>query len=227
MACRFSPPPRAIPRPISIFAYYDLLRVPVPAEGRSEATRLTEAGFSYYDPEPSPDGRLIALRRLPDDRPLAAGARIAVLSSDGRLTSSGDTSMPRDLTAETDLSVEQHRWLPDGGGLLYTAGWRGEQAVHYVALSPGAGSIEDDGRWTMDDSSSRLSSSIVYRPSSGQDRQRFRPIIVSSAISTSAPMAAWPLWPARRIIPAICFCAGRMARSYSSRRSTIRCLPNA
>jgi dipeptidyl aminopeptidase/acylaminoacyl peptidase len=109
------------PEADSIFAYYDLLRVPVPADGRGEATRLTEAGFSYYDPEPSPDGRLIALRRLPDDRPLAAGARIALISADG--------GEPHDLTAETDLSVDQHRWLPGGGGLLYTAGWRGATPI--------------------------------------------------------------------------------------------------
>jgi dipeptidyl aminopeptidase/acylaminoacyl peptidase len=114
------------PEADSIFAYYDLLRVPVPDEGRGEAARLTEAGFSYYDPEPSPDGRLIALRRLPDDRPLAVGARIALLSADG--------GTPHDLTAETDLSVAQHRWLPDGGGLLYTAEWRGAEAVYRVMI---------------------------------------------------------------------------------------------
>jgi dipeptidyl aminopeptidase/acylaminoacyl peptidase len=114
------------PEADSIFAYYDLLRVPVPPEGRGEATRLTEAGFSYYDPEPSPDGRLIALRRLPDDRPLAAGARIAVLNADG--------GVPHDLTAATDLSAERHRWLPDGGGLLYTAGWRGAEPIFRVML---------------------------------------------------------------------------------------------
>jgi dipeptidyl aminopeptidase/acylaminoacyl peptidase len=114
------------PEADSIFAYYDLLRVPVPAEGRGEATRLTEAGFSYYDPEPSPDGALIALRRLPEDRPLAAGARIAVLSAAG--------GEPRDLTADTDLSVEQHGWLPDGSGLLYTAGWRGDQLICQVSI---------------------------------------------------------------------------------------------
>ena len=120
------------PEADSIFAYYDLLRVPVPAVGRAEATRLTEAGFSYYDPEPSPDGRLIALRRLPDERPLAAGARIAVLNADG-------SSTPRDLTAATDLSVDQHRWLPDGGGLLYTAEWRGDQQIYHAALPKGEG----------------------------------------------------------------------------------------
>ena len=114
------------PEANSLFAYYDILRVPVPAEGRAAAERLTEAGFSYYDPHPSPDGSLIALRRLPDDRPLAAGARVAVLPAAG-----GEL---RDLTAETDLDVEQFRWLPDGCGLLYTAGWRGVQAVYRASL---------------------------------------------------------------------------------------------
>jgi dipeptidyl aminopeptidase/acylaminoacyl peptidase len=115
------------PEADSLFAYYDVLRVPVPAEGRAEPQRLTEAGFSYYDPEPSPDGRLIALRRRPDDRPLAAGTRIAVLSADG-----GEL---RDLTADLDLNVEQFRWRPDGAGLLFTAGWRGDLAIHEVSLA--------------------------------------------------------------------------------------------
>src|SRR5207247_10317306 len=103
------------PEADSIFSYYELLRVPVSLTGRGAVQRLTEAGFSYYDPEPSPDGRWIALRRLPEDRPLAAGARIAVLSAAG-----GEL---RDLTTATALSVEHHRWLPDSSGLLYSAGW--------------------------------------------------------------------------------------------------------
>lgn len=114
------------PEADSIFAYYDVLRVPVPDQGRAEPERLTEAGFSYYDPEPSPDGSLIALRRLPDDRPLAAGARVAVMRADG-----GEL---RDLTAETDRSVNTFGWLPDGRGLLYSAGWRGGQAIYRAGL---------------------------------------------------------------------------------------------
>jgi dipeptidyl aminopeptidase/acylaminoacyl peptidase len=133
------------PEADSIFAYYDLLRVPVLAEGRGEATRLTEAGFSYYDPEPSPDGTLIALRRLPEDRPLAAGARVAVLNAAGPSAGSGDTGEPRDLTAATDLSVEHHRWLPDGDGLLYTAGWRGEQHIYRVSIDGDEGATGRGG----------------------------------------------------------------------------------
>src|SRR5207342_1987396 len=111
----------------SIFSYYDLLRVPVPLTGRSEAQRLTTSGFSYYDPLPSPDGRLIALRRLPEERPLAAGARIAIMSA-------AEAGELHDLTADTDLDIERHRWLPDGSGLLYTAGWRGAEPIFRVVL---------------------------------------------------------------------------------------------
>jgi dipeptidyl aminopeptidase/acylaminoacyl peptidase len=118
------------PEADSIFAYYDLLRVPVPDTGRGEPARLTEAGFSYYDPEPSPDGRLIALRRLSDERPMAAGARIAIMPAAG-----GEL---RDLTAATDLSVEDRLcWLPGGDGILFTAAWHGTQVVYRVNLAAG------------------------------------------------------------------------------------------
>jgi dipeptidyl aminopeptidase/acylaminoacyl peptidase len=114
------------PEADSLFAYYDIFRVPVPDEGRAAPQLLTEAGYSYYDPHPSPDGTHIALLRMPDDRPLAAGARVAILPAAG-----GEL---RDLTAGADLNVEQYRWLPDGRGLLYSAGWRGEQPVYRVMV---------------------------------------------------------------------------------------------
>jgi dipeptidyl aminopeptidase/acylaminoacyl peptidase len=114
------------PEADALFAYYDLVRVPVPAEGRAEFERLTETGYSYYDPHPSPDGALIALRRLPDDRPFAAGGRIALLPAGG-----GEL---HDLTAAADLNVERFRWLPDSSGLLFSAGWRGEEPVFRVSL---------------------------------------------------------------------------------------------
>jgi dipeptidyl aminopeptidase/acylaminoacyl peptidase len=123
------------PEADALFAYYDVFRVPVPDHGRGEAQRLTAPGFSYYDPRPSPDGRLIALLRRPDDRPLAAGARIAVLPATG-----GDL---RDLTAESDRDVEEFRWLPDGNGLLFSAGWHGEQPIYHVPLEPAAGELGD------------------------------------------------------------------------------------
>ncbi len=122
------------PEADSIFSYYDILRVPVPDSGRGEPERLTEAGYSYYDPQPSPDGTLIALRRLPEDRPLAAGARIAVLPASG-----GEL---RDLTADIDLDVEEHRWQPDGQGILFSAGWRGEQPIYQVSIGETTDDVE-------------------------------------------------------------------------------------
>ncbi len=114
------------PEADAIFAFYDVLRVPVPAAGRAEAERLTAPGFSYYDPEPSPDGRLIALRRRSDARPLADGARVALLDAAG--------GSLRDLTAGCDLSVERFRWRPDGQAILFTANWRGDQPIYQVAV---------------------------------------------------------------------------------------------
>jgi len=141
------------PEADSLFAYYDILRVPVPDAGRADPQRLTETGFSYYDPHPSPDGALIALRRLPDDRPFAAGARIAVLPASG-----GEL---RDLTADTDLDVEQYRWQPDGQGILFTAGWRGEQAVYRVPLDQ-----QEDRGSKIEDGRSQRRRSILHPPSS-------------------------------------------------------------
>lgn len=108
------------------FAFRDIVRVPVPAEGRGEPQRLTGPGHSSFDPVPAPDGRLIAFRRVPEDRPLVAGARVAVVPTHG--------GVPRELTANADLSAELLRWLPDGRGLLYSAGWRGAQAVYRLSL---------------------------------------------------------------------------------------------
>ena len=143
------------PEADALFTYFDLVRVPISAEGRAEPQRLTETGFSYYDPHPSPDGTLIALRRRSDERPFAAGARVAVLPVEGGAL--------RDLTADIDLNVEQYRWLPGGEGLLYSAGWRGEQAVYTVALSRTASPTKDEERWTMNQQEKQSSS--IHRPS--------------------------------------------------------------
>src|SRR5207249_12118813 len=35
---------------------------------------------------------------------------------------------------DAGLDVDQFRWLPDGRGLLYSAGWRGAEIVHRVML---------------------------------------------------------------------------------------------
>lgn len=112
------------PEADSLFAYYDVLRVPVEPGGRPQP--LTEAGFSYFDPRPSPDGSLIAFRRLNEQRILADGSRVAIIPAGG--------GEPHDLTAHTDLNVERFRWQPDGQGVLFCAGWHGDAHVYAIGL---------------------------------------------------------------------------------------------
>ncbi len=111
------------PEADSLFAYYDVLRIPV-AGGKP--TTLTSAGFSYFDPQPSPDGRMIAFRRLSEERLLAEGSRVAVIPAEG-----GEII---DLTAHTDLNVELFRWHPGGQGVLFCAGWHGDAHIYGIGL---------------------------------------------------------------------------------------------
>ena len=111
------------PEADSLFAYYDVLRVPVTG---GKPTTLTSAGFSYFDPQPSPDGRLIAFSRLREDKLLADGNRVAIIPADG-----GEIS---DLTEQADLNVEALRWQPGGQGLLFTASWHGDTAIYSLDL---------------------------------------------------------------------------------------------
>jgi dipeptidyl aminopeptidase/acylaminoacyl peptidase len=119
------------PEADSLFAYYDVLRVPL--DGGSP-TALTSAGFSYFDPRPSPDGRQIAFLRLHEDRLLAEGTRVAIIPATG--------GEPHDLTAHTDLNVEQFHWQPDGNGVLFSAGWHGDAHVYAIGL-PGTPTYRD------------------------------------------------------------------------------------
>lgn len=107
----------------SLFAYYDVLRVPI--DGGSPQI-LTESGHSYFDPQPSPDGTQIAVRRLHEDRLLAEGNRVAILPISG--------GEPHDLTAHTDLNIEQFHWQPDGKGVLFLAEWQGDAHIYAIGM---------------------------------------------------------------------------------------------
>ncbi|NJN17476.1 MAG: S9 family peptidase [Oscillochloris sp.] len=111
------------PEADSIFAFYDVLRISI-ADG--SIRRLTEAGFSYFDPQPSPDGSRIAFRRLNEARLLAEGSQVAIIPAQG-----GD---PADLTAHTDLNVEQFHWQPSGEGVFFLAGRQGDAHIYGIGL---------------------------------------------------------------------------------------------
>jgi dipeptidyl aminopeptidase/acylaminoacyl peptidase len=111
------------PEADSLFAYYDVMRIPLDG---SRPQPLTSAGFSYFDPRPSPDGRQIAFLRLNEARLLGEGRRVAIIPATG--------GEPHDLTAHTDLNVEQFHWQPDGQGVLFSAAWRGHAHVYQIGL---------------------------------------------------------------------------------------------
>ncbi|MGQ9876472.1 MAG: prolyl oligopeptidase family serine peptidase [Chloroflexus sp.] len=111
------------PEADSLFAYYDVMRVPLDG---SSPHPLTSSGFSYFDPRPSPDGTQIAFLRLNESRLLGEGKRVAIIPATG--------GEPHDLTAHTDLNVEQFHWQPDGQGVLFSAGWRGNAHVYQIGL---------------------------------------------------------------------------------------------
>jgi len=111
------------PEADSLFAYYDVVRIPLDG---SRPQPLTSAGFSYFDPKPSPDGRQIAFLRLNEARLLGEGRRVAIIPATG--------GEPHDLTAHTDLNVEQFHWQPDGQGVLFSAAWRGHAHVYQIGL---------------------------------------------------------------------------------------------
>ncbi|MCS6886876.1 S9 family peptidase [Chloroflexus sp.] len=111
------------PEADSLFAYYDVVRIPIDG---SLLQALTRPGFSYFDPQPSPDGSQIAFLRLNEERLLGEGRRVAIIPAEG--------GEPHDLTAHTDLNVEQFHWQPDGQGVLFSAGWRGEAHVYQIGL---------------------------------------------------------------------------------------------
>jgi dipeptidyl aminopeptidase/acylaminoacyl peptidase len=111
------------PEADSLFAYYDVMRLPLDG---GAATSLTSAGFSYFEPQASPDGRLIAFRRLDEQRLLADGSRVAIIPAEG-----GEIT---DLTAHSDLNVEQFHWAPDSQSILFVAGWQGDAHIYTIGL---------------------------------------------------------------------------------------------
>jgi dipeptidyl aminopeptidase/acylaminoacyl peptidase len=110
----------------TLFGFDDLVRVPVLASGRATIERLTGPGFSYSDPQLSPDGRWIAAVCRDEGRPLARGAGLAIIPAAGGTI--------QYLTDKSDLNVEEYRWSPDSTALLFTAAWWGEQPVYRIAI---------------------------------------------------------------------------------------------
>jgi dipeptidyl aminopeptidase/acylaminoacyl peptidase len=120
--------------------YQDLFRVPLPApdQARAEPLPLTGPGFSNSDPRPSPDGRLIAYLRLPEERITAQAPRLTVISNEGE--------QPYDVTPDFDRGINDFRWSPDGRALLFTAGDEGDTSIYQVSVAGGTPTAIVSGR---------------------------------------------------------------------------------
>jgi dipeptidyl aminopeptidase/acylaminoacyl peptidase len=114
------------PEADSLFAYYDVLRIPITDTAPHIPERLTRAGYSYFDPKPSPDGSQIAFLRLPEDQLLGAGHRVASIPASG--------GEPQDLTAHTDLNIEQFSWNYADNRIYFLAGWQGDAHIYAIGL---------------------------------------------------------------------------------------------
>jgi dipeptidyl aminopeptidase/acylaminoacyl peptidase len=113
----------------TLFGDDDIVRVPIPAEGRAPIVRLTSDDASYDSPKVSEDGRWIAARRRDAHRPLSRGASVVVIPAEG--------GEPRDLTAASDRNVESFCWGPDDQAILFSAPWWGEETVYAAYLEGG------------------------------------------------------------------------------------------
>lgn len=111
------------PEADALLGYYDVLRIP--ATG-GKPQMLTHSGYSYFDPLPSPDGSMIAFRRMTEDRLLAGGYQVALISAAG--------GEPQALTAHTDLSAEHVCWYSGSQNYLcFSAGWYGATGIYQIA----------------------------------------------------------------------------------------------
>lgn len=102
------------------YMYTDVVRIGLDktAEGKPTRTltRLTQAGYSCYSPQVSPDGQWIAYERSLEDRPGHRIQSVAILPAQ---TQSADVA-PVELTAELDRNVEIVRWHPKSTHLYFT-----------------------------------------------------------------------------------------------------------
>lgn len=120
--------------------YRDVLRVPVPDTDapRGETEPLTGPGFSNYNPQPSPDGSLVAYLRQPEERIFAQAPRLVVVPSEG--------GEPQEMIPGFDRGVDSFRWSPDGRSLVFRAGDAGDTHLYTVPVTGGTPRVTVSGR---------------------------------------------------------------------------------
>lgn len=113
----------------SLFLYQDVVRIDL--ESRAVEQLSGDDGFTSFAPRPSRDGRWVAYTRMPEERPLGWGPRLAVMPAAGTSAEARDLSMP------LDRPVEDFRWSPDGQALFFGVEDRGDTHIYRVAVTGG------------------------------------------------------------------------------------------
>ncbi len=115
------------PEADSLFLHQDLVRIDV-ASGAME--RLShDDRFTDFAPRPSLDGRWIAYTRMPEERPLGWGPRLAVMPA------AGTSADARDLSLVLDRPIEDFRWSPDSQVIYFNVEDQGNTHLYRVALN--------------------------------------------------------------------------------------------
>jgi dipeptidyl aminopeptidase/acylaminoacyl peptidase len=114
-----------------LYAYHDIVRIPVSSDGPQALTRLTAAGFSCFDPQVSPDGRWVAFLRTKEERLGHHVTTLAVIPVDG-----GDVI---DLTAEIDRDVKSYVWSRNNEYLYFTIEADGATNLYRVTVPAAVG----------------------------------------------------------------------------------------
>ncbi len=128
------------PQSDTAWMYRDVFCVPVGAadEPRGKALPLAGPDYCNFNPQPSPDGRLIAYLRTPREHFFAQAPRLAIIPSDG--------GQPYEVAPDFDRVINDFRWSPDGSALLFSAGDRGDMHIYTAPASGGQAMLTVSGR---------------------------------------------------------------------------------
>jgi dipeptidyl aminopeptidase/acylaminoacyl peptidase len=111
----------------TLFGFNDIVRIDIPATGIATPVRLTAPGYTYGEPQVSPNGAWVAARCNDEQHPLARATTIILIATTG-----GEV---HNLTASADLDLDQFCWSPTSDALYFTAGSWGEQPVYRVPVT--------------------------------------------------------------------------------------------
>jgi dipeptidyl aminopeptidase/acylaminoacyl peptidase len=114
-----------------LYAYHDVVRIPVSDDGPQALMRLTSAGYSCFDAQVSPDGMWVAFTRTKEERLGHHVTTLSLMPAEG-----GDVI---DLTAEIDRDVKDFVWSRNTEYLYFTIEADGATNLYRVTVPAAVG----------------------------------------------------------------------------------------